>query len=61
VIDKHKDYNQAPELVDELETLFFSYVTQFLIPTVISASFKIDIRKSETKSSARAIPILAKV
>ena len=61
MIDKHKDYNKATELVDEVETLFFRNAAQFLILTVIFASFKIDIRKSETKSSAYAIPILAKV
>jgi hypothetical protein len=61
VIDKHKDDNQAPELVDELEALFFRYAAQFPILTVIFASFKMDIRKSETKSSAYAIPVLAKV
>ena len=61
MIDKHKDYNEATELVDELETLFIGYAAQFPVLTVIFASFKIDIRKSETKFSACAIPIFDKV
>ncbi len=61
MIDKHKDYNQAPELIDEVETLFFRYAAQFPILTVIFASFKMEFRKSETKLSACTIPVLAKV
>ncbi len=61
MVDKHKDYNQATELVDEVDTLFFRYAAQFPILTVIFASFKMEIRKSETKLSACTIPILAKV
>ena len=61
MIDKHKDYDQTPELIDELESLFFRYAAQFPILTVIFASFKMEFRKSETKLSACTIPILAKV
>jgi len=61
MIDKHKDYNQAPELVDELEALFFRYAVQLPILTVIFVSFKMEIRKSETNFSACAIPIIARV
>ena len=61
MIDKHKDYDQTPELIDELESLFFRYAAQIPILTVIFASFKMEFRKSETKSSACTIPILAKV
>ena len=61
MIDKHKDNNQAPKLVDEVETLFFRYAAQFPILTVIFALFKMLIWKSETKSFARTIPIFAKV
>ena len=61
MIDKHKDYNQATELVDELETLFIRYAAQFPMLTIIFVSFNMEIRKSETKSSACTIPVLAKV
>jgi hypothetical protein len=61
VPNKHKNANQSAELIDELETLFFRYAAQFPILTVIFASFKMEIRKSETKSSVCTIPILAKV
>ena len=61
MIDKHKDYNQTPELIDELETLFFRYAVQMPILAVIFVSFKMENRKFETKSSAYAIPILDKV
>jgi len=61
MIDKHKDYDQTPELIDELEALFFRDAAQFPILTFIFVSFKMEFRKSETKSSARTMPILAKV
>ena len=61
MIDKHKDYDQTPELIDELESLFFRCAAQYPILTVIFASFKMEFRKSETKLSARANPALAKV
>jgi hypothetical protein len=44
-----------------LEALFFRYGAQFPMLTLFFASFKMEIRKSETKSSACAIPVLAKV
>ena len=61
MIDKHKDDNKAPELVDELEALFFRYAVQIPILTVIFVSFKMEIRKSETNFSACAIPIITRV
>ena len=61
MIDKHKDYNQTPELIDELETLFIRYAAQFPILKVIFVSFNMEVRKSETKSFVCAIPVLAKV
>ncbi len=47
MIDKHKDYNQPAELVDEVEALFCRYAAQVPLLIVIFASFKIEIRKSE--------------
>ena len=61
MIYQHEDDDKSPELVDEVETLFFRYAAQFPILTVIFASFKMEIRKSETKLSACTIPVLAKV
>ena len=61
MIDKHKDYDQTPELIDELETLLFRCAAQYPTLTVIFVSFNMEFRKSETKLSACTIPILAKV
>lgn len=43
MIDKHKDYNQPSELVDEVETLFFR-CAQFPLLTATLDMFRLKIR-----------------
>ena len=43
MIDKHKDYNQPSELVDEVETLFFR-CAQFPLLTATLGLFKMEMR-----------------
>ena len=54
MIDKHKDYNQPSELVDEPEPLFFSCIGQFPPLTVNLTLYKIEFRKPDKKSSGSA-------
>jgi len=54
MIDKHKNYNQPAELVDEPETLFFSCTGQFPPLTINLTLYKMEVRKPDKKSTGSA-------